>query len=272
MQRTALRYALAGCLAAAAMAQTVTLTLSSPQDGQVVAPGATVNWTIRFTVSTGDNQGLALLSVDLVQDPANPATIDIPPADGVPAGMSNFSRPDGISNPGESDPVTGYIGVQRGTPGAMNLIQIGGGQNTFGQALPSGTGVAENANVVAGVGQSGPQELASGSFTLPGTGCGTYTFSLANAVANVLTQVNSPPNFSPVAAATVDTTAGSITITVGLAGDLNGDGVVDLTDLSTLLSNFGGPGGAADGDINGDGVVDLTDLSALLGNFGSSCP
>ncbi len=57
------------------------------------------------------------------------------------------------------------------------------------------------------------------------------------------------------------------------AGDLTGDSVVDLTDLSILLNHFGTTGGAApaDGDIDGNGNVDLTDLSILLNNFGSAC-
>lgn len=54
-------------------------------------------------------------------------------------------------------------------------------------------------------------------------------------------------------------------------GDLDGDGDVDLADLSALLGNFGGSGGPAEGDLDGDGDVDLADLSALLENFGTSC-
>jgi hypothetical protein len=54
-------------------------------------------------------------------------------------------------------------------------------------------------------------------------------------------------------------------------GDLNGDNVVDISDLAQLLANFGGPGGGADGDIDGDGDVDLTDLANLLSNFGLTC-
>ena len=52
-------------------------------------------------------------------------------------------------------------------------------------------------------------------------------------------------------------------------GDLNGDDVVDLTDLAILLSNFDTPSGATleDGDIDGDGDVDLTDLALLLAVF-----
>lgn len=56
-------------------------------------------------------------------------------------------------------------------------------------------------------------------------------------------------------------------------GDVDGDGDVDLTDLASLLANFGVASGAArdDGDLDGDGDVDLTDLASLLGNFGSAC-
>ncbi len=46
--------------------------------------------------------------------------------------------------------------------------------------------------------------------------------------------------------------------------DLNGDGAVDLADLSILLSAFGH---AADGDIDGDQDTDLIDLSLLLNSL-----
>ncbi len=258
-----------------AAAQTATLTLDSPQAGQIVAPGSTVNWSIAVTVSN-DNAGLALVICDLVQDPANPALFDIPPADpgSIDSTMQNFDRPAGITNPGDQAPLSGYVGVQRGNAGQMNLIQIGGGQNTFGQALAAGTGLGENANVICGVGQGGPQVVVSGSFTMPTT-CGDYTFSLANPIVNVMTACNTPPDFSPVTQATVDTSAASITVSVTLQGDLNGDGSVDLSDLSVLLATYNlcagdaGYNGAA--DIDGDDCVGLSDLSILLANYGGSC-
>lgn len=55
-------------------------------------------------------------------------------------------------------------------------------------------------------------------------------------------------------------------------GDLDGSGVVDLTDLATLLANFGGAGGAAQGDLDGSGTIDLADLSLMLSRFGDVCP
>ncbi len=54
-------------------------------------------------------------------------------------------------------------------------------------------------------------------------------------------------------------------------GDFDLDGDVDLTDLATVLANFGGAGAYADGDSNGDGAVDLSDLANVLANFGFSC-
>lgn len=48
------------------------------------------------------------------------------------------------------------------------------------------------------------------------------------------------------------------------AADLNADRVVDLADLSLLLSSFGA-GNA--GDVDGDGDTDLTDLARLLGSI-----
>lgn len=50
---------------------TVTLRLFSPQDGLSVPRGEIVEWEITATVSTGDNYGLSMVSVDLFQDANN---------------------------------------------------------------------------------------------------------------------------------------------------------------------------------------------------------
>ena len=55
-------------------------------------------------------------------------------------------------------------------------------------------------------------------------------------------------------------------------GDLDGNCVVDLSDLGALLSNFGKSGQThSQGDTNGDGVVDLSDLAAVLAQYGHDC-
>ncbi|HUO07535.1 MAG TPA: NF038122 family metalloprotease [Phycisphaerae bacterium] len=69
----------------------------------------------------------------------------------------------------------------------------------------------------------------------------------------------------------VTVTANSILISQELLGDANVDGHVDLTDLSTVLNNFGSASTAwTSGNFDGAPTIDLTDLSAVLNNFGSS--
>jgi len=57
------------------------------------------------------------------------------------------------------------------------------------------------------------------------------------------------------------------------AADLDGNGGVDIVDLTDLLRAYGTPSGASheDGDVDGDGDVDLSDLSALLAEYGRRC-
>lgn len=56
-------------------------------------------------------------------------------------------------------------------------------------------------------------------------------------------------------------------------GDLNGDRVVNSTDLNIVLTDFGctaGPGNCP-GDADGDGDTDSTDLNIVLTAFGTEC-
>ncbi len=73
--------------------------------------------------------------------------------------------------------------------------------------------------------------------------------------------------------ATTSTVQAYQTAPAGCLGDLNGDRIVDLTDLTILLAHYGMQGaGAGDGDLNGDTVVDLTDLALQLTVYGQVCP
>ena len=56
---------------------------------------------------------------------------------------------------------------------------------------------------------------------------------------------------------------------VGLKGDVNGDGTVDVADIATVISVMAGaavpdvsPSGSA--DVNGDGTVDVADIAAII--------
>jgi hypothetical protein len=50
--------------------------------------------------------------------------------------------------------------------------------------------------------------------------------------------------------------------------DINRDGVVDITDLSILISNYGTSNAVA--DVNHDGTINILDLSILLSNYGKN--
>ena len=65
------------------------------------------------------------------------------------------------------------------------------------------------------------------------------------------------------------------TVKVKIPGDVNGDGVVDIYDLSIVSVAYGTfegqPGYDPDADINKDGLVDGRDLATVTVNYGNTC-
>ena len=57
---------------------------------------------------------------------------------------------------------------------------------------------------------------------------------------------------------------------IGCALDLNGDAVITVSDVLTVLSEFGCDTNCA-ADITGDGAVTVSDVLALLSGFGTAC-
>ena len=109
----------------------VTLTLQrTDSNGSPVDPGTPISWRITVGVTASGNDGLALISVDLVQN----TLVDLLP--GAPlAEMVNFDRPNGICNLDSVGTGSAFGGTQvAGASGGQDLIQIGGSQNTFGVA------------------------------------------------------------------------------------------------------------------------------------------
>jgi len=69
-----------------------------------------------------------------------------------------------------------------------------------------------------------------------------------------------------------DNNIAEFTLAVPCPGDVDGNSVVDLTDIAITLANFGSTEATlGNGDVNGDYTVDLADLSIVLGAFGSGC-
>ncbi len=247
----------------------VTVSLSSLQAGKTVAPGEIVDWTITATVSSGDNLGLALISLDLVQGTANPAMFDLEPAQVVPTEMTGFSRPAGISNIDAMGSGSGYGGMLRGTLGQQNLTQIGGAQNTMGVASLI---MGQDVDVDTGIGQSpGGQIIASGTFVMP-VAEGVYTFTIQSPLANVLEIVNAAPAASTVSTGTVTVGDASITVTVAATCpvDFNNDGIVDVLDFFAYVVLFNSSDPAA--DLDGNGTVDVLDFFLFVNLFNAGCP
>ncbi len=255
------------CAAAARATPAVTVSLSSSLNELVVQPGDPIDWLIEFSVSTGNNAGLALLSVDFIQNKLNPGKLAILSAHEVPAGMDDFARPDGISSPGSG----GYRGTQLGTDCYADLYCIGGAQNTFGVA---GTSMGTDIYVDGGVGQSGTETLAEGEFDAPETR-GVYIFHIENVEANVLVSVESPdpsPVHDGLMLYSLDPSSFYIIV---CPGDVDGDGDVELDDLTAVLAAYDtcleDPGYDPDADLNRDDCVDLLDLGIVTANYGSVC-
>ncbi len=62
------------------------------------------------------------------------------------------------------------------------------------------------------------------------------------------------------------------------AGDINGDGYVNVGDLQSLVAAWGSHAGSptdtgwdADADLNDDGHVNVGDLQLLIANWGIGC-
>ncbi len=54
-------------------------------------------------------------------------------------------------------------------------------------------------------------------------------------------------------------------------GDLDGDGIIGVSDTLEILANFGCVGSNCLGDIDGDTIVGVSDILQLLSVFGASC-
>ncbi len=277
MKRRMLACVLLLAAAAPALADgVVTLDLLSPQHGLNLRDGAplpAIEWTITAKATAGDNMGLACVIVDLEQDLYNADAAILRPADAVPTEMAGFQRPAGISNP-----LGGYLGTERvGYFGAVDIVQIGGAQNTFGApptAQPPLSNFGLDVDVEPHVGQATEgQIIASGSF-VPPMSLGTYRFSLQAPIVNTIDYVNAAPKWSPASPAVVamGPTAGEITFTRCITADADGSFDVDVLDIAAFVDLLVGevPVDAytiCAVDLNDDGAVNGEDVQPFIDAF-----
>jgi hypothetical protein len=212
------------------MADTLELRVVGDADAASVAGGGVVNVFIQGRIQSATDDGLALWGANLSDTGAGAfdvtgAVLDSPGGD-----IDQFKKNLGLTNP------AGYGGTAIGDA----LIQIGGGQNTIGNAgptlFPVGTVATDVANGAAWV------DLAIGTLDTTAQGVNDIILTLDTGFANTLA-ANTGPVF-PVNAAVVSI-GGSLTITAP-----GGGGPLDFTAVvSTGNHNANGTFGGGNLDI-----------------------
>ncbi|GJM26342.1 MAG: hypothetical protein DHS20C16_27570 [Phycisphaerae bacterium] len=211
-------------LALPVMADTLELRVVTTGDADTASHGV-VPVIIQGQILGATDDGLALWGANLSD--AGAGGIDVDAAmttalDSPNATIDNFKKNLGLTNP------AGYGGTAIGG----NLIQIGGGQNTIGNAGPTLFPVGP---VVTNVANGGWVDLATGSIDTTGE-LNDVILTLDTGFANTLASDTGP--VFPVNAATV-TIGGSLTIGGG-ADDLDFTAVVSTANHNASGSFTGG--------------------------------
>jgi hypothetical protein len=249
-----------GCVSSAGAQQ---LTITSPANGAVYAPGATINVTA--TVS-----GVTVL--------------------GVEAGAQDI----GTSDYSFAAPYSMSLSVPSGIVGPKNLFAIGlvaSDTAVFSPIVtidiePSTppTAITFQRSLVA-FGYVGQQQKVGVTATLSDgsvldlSKSTKISFTAGNPSVVSVDPTGLMTSLSP-GNTTVAVSYGTLTATLktvgptSVKGDLNGDGLVTLDDLLLLENSLGStPTGLNDArDINGDGKIDNLDVQALLARCGNNCP
>jgi hypothetical protein len=144
-----------------------------------------------------------------------------------------------------------------------------GGARTFTGLPPSIDNTAGSAtfgaySTGAAAGPSGSGPIARVTFSPVAVGSTALTFQNAQF---------SDPNATPINVTTRD---GSVTVTGGLLGDVDGDCDVDLLDIMAVAGHWGARRGDANYDtrydLNNDGAIDIQDIMLVVAHWGETCP
>jgi hypothetical protein len=191
-------------------------------------------------------------------------------------GYSNYADPKGIY---EIDPGTGActlaLDIYTGTGfrffglGYNPLDDLFYGYTEYGDSglysanIDTGEMIKLVGTIPASNGQGRGLAVGNNTVYLTGTrgddGIGFYAYDLAQGVGGTWVEFNNafPNHHSTGAAAWIPGPA--------CAGDLDGDGDTDQSDLGVLLASYNLNDG---GDLDGDGDTDQADLGALLADYG----
>ncbi len=219
-----------------------TLTLAGPltNSGNITLTGATVTVKGSLTQTTGAVAGNGTLTAGALfgNISVGPGTVQVA-TNGTTSGTSNLSS---LTITGTTDNWTGNLNIRNN----KLVVEAATAKTSVLATLTNQVqfGLTHNAGIT------------------------TSSLPAGFGIAVVDNGVLSTP-FTTFGGQPVD--SNSILISPELLGDANVDGSVDLTDLSTVLNNFGASTTAwTAGNFDFASTIDLTDLSDVLNNFGAT--
>ncbi len=161
----------------------------------------------------------------------------------------------------DGEGVSGYEGTVQFDPTALRFVSLEHGSYFFGQVLSVPTAVKENQITFAQIAIETPASTTEGTLV-------TITFEVLNAKASTLTLSD-----------VIIGGFGGVTFPVTIENaeileppkkpwDVNGDGRVNILDLTFVASHFGKEDAPPAADVNGDGRVNILDLTLVASHFG----
>jgi hypothetical protein len=144
----------------------------------------------------------------------------------------------------------------------VNLSGLNASSGSLEQLDKTNINCTSNAAIAPAVQTINPTQPLT--ITFPGYGLAVLniTASVSVSPAPTITPSPSAPISAPVSPSPVSSPSPV------KAGDIDGNGKVDIFDYNILLTNFGKTGTGIQGDVNNSGKVDIFDYNILLTNFG----
>jgi len=103
----------------------------------------------------------------------------------------------------------------------------------------------------------------------------TFTWNTTDAQPCVYYAIKAEASTVPGEIDLTDNTYTDGTVKVNMVGDINGDGIVDIADLTIVAVAYGQfegePGYNPEADLNKDGIIDIADISIVTMNYGNTC-
>jgi parallel beta-helix repeat protein len=103
----------------------------------------------------------------------------------------------------------------------------------------------------------------------------TFTWNTTDAQPCVYYTIKAEASTVPGEIDTTDNTYTDGTVKIKIEGDINGDGIVDIADLTIVAVAYGlfegEPGYDPEADLNKDGIIDIADISIVTMYYGNTC-